>query len=207
MERSHNPSAANSRLHGIYIISGVSALALGMLFLLAMLSLIAVDLHSGITNNWLITLFKLNAGFEEIQFDQLYGPNLLDITLMALVVVVYLGLYVALKRTSRLWSMIAAIIPLLGIVIFIVTKLAGRSGVMGAGIVISLVMLRSNAFSKVIAFLGILANVLLLVGDFGTAATSPSTPVAIAIGIGYVLLLVWFFLIARQFFRLGQTVP
>ncbi len=207
MERSHDPSAANSRLHGIYIISGVSALALGILFLLAMLSLTTVDLQLGIPDNWLITLFKLNAGFDGIRYDQLYGPNLLDITLMALVVVVYLGLYVALRRTSRLWSMIALIIPLLGIVIFIVTKLAGRSGVMGAGIVISFVMLRSNTFSKAIAFLGILANVLLLAGDFGTTATSPSTPVAIAIGIGYVLLLVWFFLIARQLFRLGQIVP
>jgi hypothetical protein len=56
------------------------------------------------------------------------------------------GLYVALRQTSRIWSMIAASKPVLGMALFIVTKLAGRSGVMGAGAVISFVMLRSKVF-------------------------------------------------------------
>ena len=201
----HDPSTANRHRNGLYTISGMAALVLGISFLSAMLSLVTVGLRSSLASNWLIILFELNAGFNGVQFDQLYGPNLLDITLMTLVVVVYLGLYVALRQTSRLWSLIAAVMPLLGIVLFIVTKLAGRSAVMGAGIVISFVMLRSNVFSKVIAFVGILANVLLLVGDFGTTANSPSTMVAISIGIGYVLLLTWFFLIARRLFWLRQT--
>jgi hypothetical protein len=56
------------------------------------------------------------------------------------------GLYVALRQTSRIWSMIAASKPVLGMALFIVTKLAGRGGVMGAGAVISFVMLRSKVF-------------------------------------------------------------
>jgi len=74
---------------------------------------------------------------------------------------------------------------------------------MGAGLVISLVMLRSNIFGKVIAFVGILASVLLLIGDLSTTANSHSNIIAILIGIGYVLLMTWFFLIARKLFQLG----
>ena len=96
--------------------------------------------------------------------------------------------------------------PFLGIVIFIATRIAGRSGVMGAGLVISFVMLRSNSFGQVIAFVGILASVLLLAGDLGTTENSPSIIVAVLIGIGYVLLMTWFFLIARRLLQLGQGV-
>jgi hypothetical protein len=125
---------------------------------------------------------------------------------MALVATTYLGLYAALRRTSRIWSIIAAVMPFLGIVVFIATRIAGRSGVMGAGLVISFVMLRSNSFGKVTAFVGILSSALLLAGDFGTTESSPSTIVAVLIGIGYVLLMTWFFLIARRLLQLGHGV-
>jgi len=85
--------------------------------------------------------------------------------------------------------------------------MAGRSGVMGAGLVISCVMLRSRGrvFGKVIAFAGILASVLLLVGDLNTTANSHSSFIAILIGTGYVLLMTWFFLIAQRLFQLSRS--
>ena len=122
---------------------------------------------------------------------------------MVLVAIMYLGLYVVLRRTTRIGSIVAAVIPFVGIVLFIVTKLAGRSGVMGAGVVISLIRLRSNIFGKGVPFVGMLASVLLLADDFGTTANSPSTIVTILIGIGYVLMMTWFFMIPRRFFQLG----
>lgn len=215
VEQDNNPGTADRRRNGLYLISALAALTLGILFLAAVPSLITAGLRPYSTNgwlsllqdNWLILLFKLNAGFNGVQFDQLYGPNLLDIALMALVSVVYLGLSGTLRKTSRLWPMIAVVIPLLGIVLFIITRLAGRSGVMGAGIIISFVMLRSSTFSRGIALAGISANVLLLAGDFGTKTDSPSAVMAICMGIGYVLLLIWFFLIARSLFQLRQPTP
>ncbi len=201
-----HPGIAHLPGNGLYTISGVAALVLGILFLSAMLSFVIAGIPPSLADNWLALLFKLNAGFNGVQYNQLYGPNLIDMTLLVLVVIVYLGLYAALRPVSRFWSLIAALIPPLGIILFIITKLAGRSGFMGAGIVISFVMLRSNVFSKAIAFVGILANVLLLVGDFGTAANSPSAMVAASMGIGYVLLLTWLFLLARRLFQLGQNV-
>jgi hypothetical protein len=135
----------------------------------------------------------------------LYGLNPLDIAIMVLVAIMVLGLYTALRRTSRIWSLVAAVMPILGIILFIATKLAGRSGVMGTGLVISFVMLRSNIFGRMTAVWGILASLLLLAGDFGTTANSHSTIVAILVGIGYVLLMTWFFLVGRRLLQLGQS--
>jgi hypothetical protein len=203
----------DTRWNWLYKVSGAAALILGLLFLAAIISLIAASLQPGaidaglslFQNNWLIVLFKLNAGFDGGQFDRLYGLNPQDIAIMVLVAMMILGLYTALRRTSRIWSFVAVVMPILGIIVFIATKLAGRSGVMGAGLVISFVMLRSNIFGRMTAVLGILASLLLLAGDFGTTVNSHSTIVAILVGIGYVLLMTWFFLVSRMLFQLGQS--
>jgi hypothetical protein len=201
----------DSRWNWLYKVSSAAALIAGGLFLFAVIDLITAVLQPGtlngwlslFQNNWLVVLFKLNAGFNGVQFDLLYGLNPLDAAIMALAATMYLGLYAALGRTSKIWSIIALVQPFLGIVIFIATKTAGRSTVMGAGLVISFVMLPSNIFGKAIAFVGILASALLLVGDFSTTANSHSNIIAILMGIGYVLLMTWFFLIARRLFQLG----
>jgi hypothetical protein len=197
----------------LYKVAGAASLTAGVLLLIAMISLITAGLHPGTTNswlspfqdNWLIVIFKLHAGFRGVQIDLLHILDFLDIAILALVGTMYLGLYVVLRRTSKIWSIAAAIQPFLGIVLFIATKTAGRSGVMGAGLVISLVMLRSNIFKKVTAYLGILASVLLLVGDFSAGVIPPLTIVATFFGIGYVLFSTWFFLVARRLFQLGSA--
>jgi hypothetical protein len=203
----------DSRWNWLYKASGAAALILGLLFLAASISLIAAYLQPGtinnwlllFQNNWLVVLFKLNAKFDGVQFDRLYGLNPLDIAILVLVAILFLGLFVTLRRTSRIWSFVALVMPILGIIVFTATKLAGRSGVMTAVLVISLVMLKSNNFGRLTAILGILASLLLLVGDFGTTANSHSTIVAILVGIGYVFLMTWFFLAGRSLFRLRQS--
>ncbi len=215
VNRVTDAGAGDSRWNWLYKVSGAAALILGLLFLVAIISLIAEYLQPGtmndrlllVQNNWLVVLFKLNARFDGIRFDRLYGLNPLDIAILVLVAMLFLGLYTALRRTSRIWSLVAVILPILGIIVFTATKLAGRSGVLAAVLVISLVMLWSNTFGKMTAVLGILASLLLLAGDFGTTVNSYSTIVAILVGVGYVLLMTWFFLVGRRLFRLEQSGP
>ena len=212
MNQTTDPETAGSRWNWLYKAGGTAALITGVLFLIAIIDLINTGFQPGtingwlslFQNNWLIVIFKLHAGFNGVQPDLLYVLNLLDIVIMALVGTMYLGLYAALRRTSKVWSIIALVQPFLGIVIFIATKTAGRSGVMGAGLVISFVMLRSSIFGKETAYMGILASALLLVGDFSVSITH-SNIVAILTGIGYMLLTTWFFLVGRRLFRLGQS--
>ena len=202
------PELSNSRLKWIYRISGAAALIVGILLLIAMMGLTITAFLPQTTNswlssledNWLVVIFKLHAGFSGVQTDQLQVLNLLDIAILVLVGLVHVGLFVDLRKTSKIWSTIALVQPILGIVIFIVTKTAGRSTVMGAGLVASIVMLRSIHFNKGTAYIGILASLLLLVGDF-SAGMPPNAMIAFLFGIGYMLLILWFFLIARRLFQ------
>lgn len=208
-----NTETIDSRWGWLYIVSGAASLITGILLLIGIMGLTAAILQPEITNgwllpfqnNWLIVIFKLHAGFGGVKIDLLHILDFLDIAILAVVSVMYLGLYAALGRTSKIWSIAAAIQPFLGIVLFILTKTAGRSAVMGAGLVISLVMLRSSIFKKITAYLGILASVLLLAGDFSAGIIPPLTIVAALFGIGYILLMTWFFLITRRLFQLART--
>jgi hypothetical protein len=91
--------------------------------------------------------------------------------------------------------------------IFVVTKLAGRSGVMAAVLLISWVMLWSKNFAKAIGILGILASLLLLIGDFTTSPEVHSNLVASLVGAGYVFLTVWCFLGGRKLLQFGRGAP
>ncbi len=195
----------------VMIAGSAAALIAGAVFLLAIIDLIIPSFRLGTTNgwgslfqnNWLMVIFKLHAGFSGVQIELLHIPNFLDIAILALVGTMYLGLYAALKRTSRIWSITALALPFLGIVLFIATQTAGRCAVMGAGLVISVVMLRNNIFNRVTAYIGITASVLLLVGDF-SAGVLHSNIITALFGIGYGLLTTWFFLISQRLFQVGM---
>jgi len=202
---------ADSRRNWCYKVSGRAALGEGIVLLVGMAILFTAVLVprsasgwlAAFQDNWLITIFKLHAGFGGAQIGLLHGLVLLDLVILALDGLTVLGLYAALWRTSRIWPIVAAIQPFLGIVLFIATKTAGRSAAMGAALVISLVMLRSSVFDRSIAYLGIAASVLLLVGDF-SAGIPPLPIIAALFGIAYVLFVLWFLLIARRLLDLGQ---
>jgi hypothetical protein len=208
---------ADSRWNWLYTIGGAAALVVFVLFLIGIIGTItagrqptaANDWFTQLQNNWLVVLFKLNAGFSGVQPDLLRVLNLLDIVVMALFGTLFLALYVALRRTNKVWPVVAASLPFLGMAIFLITSTAGRSGLLVGGLIISAVMLRSRirVFSTVSAYVGLVASaVLFFAGDLGTAIFSSSNIIAILIGIGYVLWMIWFGLIARRLFQLGQGV-
>ena len=196
---------------GLYKVAGVAGSMAGLFLLAAMISLIVSVLRPHVSashwlsvqNIWLIVIFKLHAGFNGVQIEQLHVLNYLDLAILAMVAMLCLGLYTALQRTSRVWSTVAAIQPFLGMVIFLATKNAGRSGVMGATLVISLVMLKGAIFDKVTSYLGILASALLLAGDLSAGVIPPTALIATLVGIGYVFLMIWFLLVSRKLFQLG----
>ena len=207
---------ADSRWNWLYKVGGAAALIVFVLFLIGIIGILTVspqpaatnDLFMPFQNNWLVVLFKLNARFSGVQPGLLNVLNLLDIAIMALMGAMFFALYVALRRTSKIWSAVAASLPFLGIAVFLITSTAGRSGLLVGGLIISAVMLRSNTFSKASAYVGIVASALLFfAGDLGTAIFSSSNIIAICIGIGYVLWMIWFFLIGRRLFQLGQSKP
>lgn len=203
---------ADSHWSWFYKISGAIALIAGMLLLIGMISLVASILQTSTVNgwlslfqnNWLIVIFKLHAEFSGIHTDLLHGLNLLDMVFLALVGFICLSLSTVFRKASRTWLLIAFTLSLIGIILFIVTQTAGRSTVMLVVLIISFVMLTNKIFSKVTIYAGILAGVFLFVGDLSVGVHS--NIITILFGIGYVLLITWFFLIAQSLFRLGSGV-
>jgi len=96
---------------------------------------------------------------------------------------------------------LASLLPLAGIAVLFATNLQGRSGLMGGGLVLSVLLLGDRTF-RPLGYLGAVANLLLLAGDFATSGAG-SPLVASLIAVGYVMLLVWFVWIAVWFLRPG----
>jgi hypothetical protein len=192
-----------SRWNWLYKLGGAAALIVLGLFAVGIF-----DLFTESVGNWLIVLFKLNVGADDVQAASLSVLNFLDIVIMALAGTVFIALCAALWRTNKIWPALAASLAFLGIVLLIITRTAGRSGLLLGALIVSAVMLRSHVFGQVTAYVGIVASVLLLfVGDIGTSLFSSSNIIAVLIGIGYVLWMAWFFLVGRRLLRLGDGKP
>ena len=198
-----------SPLRVFYKIGAVAALIMLILFLIGVIGIITPNINGWFTpfvNNWLVILFKLNAGFSGVQPSLLNVLNPLDIVIMALFCMMSLALYQVLRNTSKIWSFIAVCLPFLGIPVFLITSTVGRSTLLIAGLIISAVMLRSKIFSKPTAYAGIMAGIFLFfAGDIATALFSSSNIIALFIGIGYVIWMIWFFLIARGLFKMDEA--
>lgn len=198
----------NSAWKRLYRLGAVAALILLALFMAGVIGIFTADWQSTaadswfaqFSDNWLVVLFKLNAGFSGVQLNVF---NVLDLVVMALFCLIFLALYGALKRTNKVWSLFAASLPFLGIPVFFATGTAGRSTLLVGGLVVSVVMLRGKIFGKATACVGIVASALLFfAGDIATAIFSSSNVIAVFIGIGYALWMLWLFLIARRLFQL-----
>lgn len=191
----------------VFKVGATAALIILFLFLIGILSIILTTTNNGFTSsfdNWLVVLFKLNTGFSGVQSGLLNVLNPLDIVLMSLFCILSLAIYRAIRHTSKIWSLVALSLPFLGIPIFLITSTAGRSTLLIGGLIFSIIMLRSSIFSKLSAYVGIVASALLFfAGDIATAIFSSSHIIAIFIGVGYVLWLAWFLLIARRLLQIG----
>ncbi len=178
-------------------LGGLSAYLLLALFLIGLTGIASAENKwSFLQDNWLMILFKINASFQRTSPDRLNLLNLVDLVIMVLFGLLFLSLYAALHHTSRIWSIVAASLPFLGLVLFLITRTAGRSALLVGGLIFSILMLWNSSFNKACAYTGIFGSALLFFGgDLGTAFLPPSDLIAFVIGIGYVLWMVWFFLI------------
>jgi len=181
----------------------LASFALGLIFISALICLIIqriwplVDIKvvSLISNNWLITILKIHANIVPYGQDLLFGIDLYDIIILALFILVCFSLFKISNYQNKIWFIISISLLILGIIIFIVTKLAGRSAFMVSGIIISSLMFTRGFRNIKAGFIGSIANIHLLVGDFTVG--SHLRIISLLFVIGYILLITWFFLISN----------
>lgn len=195
----------------VYTLGGVATLILLAIFLIGGIGIISTISNPAsprgwfpvLQGNWLVVLFRVNVPASKVQADSLAVLNLLDLVIMAVFSTMSLALYVSLRHTSRVLSVLAVSLPILGIPVLLVTGTAGRSALLVSGLLFSIVMLRGHFFARTTAYAGIASSALLFFGgDIATAIVQSSVAVAALIGVGYVLWLTWLLLVALGLFRL-----
>jgi len=183
---------------GIYKIGGIAALVVGLILAVAL-----IPVPSIFQENFLVLIFKLHAGITGIQEASLEGFHPLDFCILMLVGMIFLALYPILIQTNKTWAMIATRLPFIGLVLYIITQDIGRSGILAAGFVVAFILLKNDNFSKKISYLGILANGCLLIGDIGIVFGYGKSLV-LFIGVGYIVLILWFGLISWRLFQISE---
>ena len=191
-----------SRIGGASDFIAATALLLGMLRTIT--SALHPALISGwlslVPDNWLVVIFKLHAEFSGVDADSLHGLNLLDIGILTCVGVMCFGLAFTFTKAGKIWTLIAFALSLAAIVLFIATQVAGRSTVMLAVLIISIVMLKNKFTNRITSYAGICASVFLFVGDLTVGIHS--NVITVIFGLGYLLLMAWLFLIGGRLSRL-----
>lgn len=154
----------------------------------------ALATHNPRGQPWLVVLFGINAGYGDVTHDTLRAVQPVDVLLLVLAGLTYAGFWPGPGVGHVGWMVLAIAQPLLGIAILLTTRLAGRSGLMGGALVLSILMLLDGTATAA-GWLGVTASVLLLVGDFATTGR-PHRLLAPALAVGYGALIAWFGVIA-----------
>lgn len=185
----------------------ILSISLGLIFLTAATFTCLTQIWQGmdskiismISSNWLITIYKLHSKTINIETDPLTGVNLYDIIILTLFILICICLLITNKNQKRVWFLTSISLLFLGILLFLITKISGRSSFMAAGINISVILLTKGFNYKIAGSIGLVANILLLIGDFIVGTNLKS--ISILFGLGYVLMIIWIFLIAGIFIR------
>jgi hypothetical protein len=136
-----------------------------------------------------------------MSMDALNVITAIDSFVLALAALAFARFWPGPGKPHRFWMGLAILLPLAGIAVLLATDLQGRSGLMGGGRVLSVLLVGSRTFRPLGNFGGA-ANLLLLVGDFSTTGAR-SALVASLVAFGYMLLIVWFGWIA--WFLMSRT--
>ena len=179
------PDRANQSEVRLPRVGGLAALLTDAILLVGLAGLAIQQQGLGV-KNWLIVLFQINSG--SLPFDTLRIFNPLDVAVLALVGLTFLGLWPTLGRPHRIWTGIAIGMPFAGIALLLITGLWGRSAVMGGGLIVAVLMLVTLRSGRLLLFTCLLANGLLLIGDLGTGVL-PGALLAPILAAGYIFLI------------------
>jgi hypothetical protein len=153
-------------------------------------------------DNWLVLLYQMNITGSGYTAELLSVYNSIDMALMYLFDLLFIALYLVIRKQTRFFAALITILPFLGVVLLIFTHTAGRSALLIGVLLYSILMLRSAYFTQFTASCGIFGSILLFFGgDIASAILPPSPMIALVILIGYLL---WIFWVALTGIRLLQ---
>lgn len=145
--------------------------------------------HRPVPTPWLLVLVRVNAGRPGSTLDALHVVRAVDVVLLLLSAATYAGFWPGPGSPAVGWMGLAVAQPVLGVVLLLLTRLSGRSALMGGGLVLAVLMVVDGRWAAG-GWLGAGACVLLLIGDLGTTGR-PSRVRTAALVVGYAGLVAW----------------
>jgi len=233
------PETVDPAYKSLYKLGGIAAFIVAALTLGEVIGF-AFYPQPGTVSDW-FTLFQSNMIIGLLDF---WG---LEILMYMMFPLVFLALYIALRKTNESWMAIALTFALLGTGIFFATNnpftmlslsnqyasavtdaerstlLASGQTILAntsqravggfniglflvsvAGLIISSVMLRSDFFSRLTAYVGILTFALSLADYLRQALTSSVIITLLVVLPNVLFLVIWFTLVGRRLYQLGR---
>lgn len=138
---------------------------------------------------WLLVLLDVDAGRPGNSHEDLRSIEPVDVVLLLLAGMAYAGFWPGPGGSHPWWMTLAVAQPLLGVLVLLATRLAGRSGLMGGALVLSVLIVVDD--ERAAGWWGVGAALLLLVGDVGTTGP-PRRPLVPVLAAGYAALIAWF---------------
>ncbi|MBY9008181.1 MAG: hypothetical protein KGD63_15685 [Candidatus Lokiarchaeota archaeon] len=176
------------------LLGGIILLIIVSIFLLAIIE-ICIGGIKLFQNLFIIKLIKVHT--EIIEEESLVGINLLDMMILILLVIITTSLYPILKHVNKVGAILAFVQPFIGILLFIITEETGRTAFFSTGLTIAIILLGSDVFNKKVIYVGLLANIFLLIPDICLAWLNSIT-LGVIMGIGYLLVIPFFILISWE---------
>jgi hypothetical protein len=239
MNQFANAETADSAYKSLYKLGGAAALIVAVLTLGEVIGLTFYPQPSTVSD-WFM-LFQSNRIIGLLDF---WG---LEVPMYAMFALVFLALYIVLRKANQGLMVIALAFALLGIGIFLATNnpfsmlslsnqyaaattdaqrstfLAAGQAVLAntnqravggfnvglflvsvAGLIVSSVMFQSNSFSRLTAYVGILAYALSLADYLRQALTTSAIVALLVILPNALFLVIWFILVGRRIYQLGR---
>ncbi len=239
MNQVANAETADPTYQSLYKIGGVAALVAAVL-ILGEVVVLAIYPQPNTISDWFM-VFQSNSIVGLLDF---WG---LEVPMYLMFIMMFLTLYMALRKTNQSLMVIALTFALLGIGVFLATNnpfsmlslsnqyatattdaeratvlAAGQALlsntsqravggfnmglflVSAAGLMVSLVMLQSDSFSRTTAFVGILAHGLSLADYLRQALTSSAIVALFVILPNALFLVIWYVLVGRRLYQLRR---
>jgi hypothetical protein len=182
------------------LLSGIICLSIVNIFI----KIIGIAYPKWISDNlntWISLFIQLN--FNLANRNEIQVLHIIDFVIFVLCGTVYLVIFIFTKKGKGIIWYIFSIFGLisfpLGMILLIITHSAGRTGILVASIIFSIIILLSKNMKKRTGLIGISSSVLVLVGCDIFSLQSTNIVVGYAILLGYCCWVLWFISLNKEF--------
>jgi len=194
-------------------IAYISSIILSLILCLSIVSIVTNLFHivynkwvNDITSTWISLFIKLNLGIANR--DDIQVLHIIDFIVFILCGTIYFVYFLLEKKKKSVIWFVFTIFALVsfpsGVILLIITHSGGRTGILVASIIFSIITLLNKSIKKLTGIIGVISSVLLLVGCDVLSLNSTNISVGYMIFVGYCIWVIWFLLLSKAINKIKE---